>query len=69
MEHNSAKRKVHSTKYLHKVERYPTSNLTAHLKVLEQKEVNTPKRSKRQEIIKLRDEINKIETKNNIKNQ
>jgi hypothetical protein len=37
--------------------------LTAHLKALEQKETNSPKRSRWQEIIKLRGEINQIETK------
>jgi hypothetical protein len=40
--------------------------LTAHLKALEQKEVNTPKRSRGQEIIKLRAEINQVETKRTI---
>jgi hypothetical protein len=30
------------------------NNLTAHLRVLEQKEANSPKRSRRQEIVKLR---------------
>jgi hypothetical protein len=45
------------------LERAYTSSLTAHLKSLEQKEANTPKRSRRQEIIKLRAEINQIETK------
>jgi hypothetical protein len=40
--------------------------LTAHLKALEQKEENTPKWSKRQEIIKFRAEINQIETKRTI---
>jgi hypothetical protein len=34
-----------------------------HLKALEQKEANTPKRSKKQEIMKIRAEINQIETK------
>jgi hypothetical protein len=38
-----------------------SSNLMAQLKTLEQKEANTPKRNRGQEIIKLRDEINKIE--------
>jgi hypothetical protein len=38
---------------------------TAHLKALEQKEANTPKRSRQQEIIKLRAEINQVETKKN----
>ena len=35
-----------------KLERAYTSSLTAHLKALEQKEANAPKRSRRQEIIK-----------------
>ena len=39
------------------------SSLTAHLKVLEQKETNSPKRSRWQEIIKIRAEINQVETK------
>jgi hypothetical protein len=37
--------------------------LTTHLKALEQKEANSPKRSRRQEIIKLRSEINQVETR------
>jgi hypothetical protein len=37
--------------------------LTAHLKALEQKEANSPKRSRGQEIIKLGAEINQVETK------
>jgi hypothetical protein len=40
--------------------------LTAHLKALEQKETNTPKRSREQEIIKLWAEINQVETKGTI---
>ena len=36
------------------------------LKALEQKEENTPKRSRRQKIIKLKAEINQIETKRTI---
>jgi hypothetical protein len=43
-------------------ERAYTSSLTAHLKALEQKEANSPKRSRGQEIIKLRAEINQVET-------
>ena len=50
-----------------KLERAYTSSLTAHLKALEQKETNTPKRSRQQEIIKLRDEINQTETKRTIR--
>jgi hypothetical protein len=34
-----------------------TTSLTAHMKVLEQKEANTPKRSRWQEIIKHRAEM------------
>jgi ABC-type Na+ transport system ATPase subunit NatA len=40
--------------------------MTAHLKTLKQREANTPQRSKLQEIIKLRAEINQIETKRTI---
>jgi hypothetical protein len=40
--------------------------LTAHLKALEQKEANSPKRSRWQEIIKFRAEINQVEIKRTI---
>ena len=46
-----------------KLERAYTNSLMAHLKALEQKEANSPRRSRRQEIIKLRAEINQVETK------
>ena len=65
MEHNenSAKKKTQNTKCLHQeFGEIHTSSLTAHLKALEQKETNTPKRSRCQEITKLSAEINKIET-------
>ena len=42
-----------------KLERAYTSILAAHLKALEQKEANSPKRSRWQKIIKLRGEIKK----------
>ena len=45
-----------------KLERAYTISLTAHLKALEQKEANSPKRSRSQEIIKLSAEINQVET-------
>ena len=51
---------------LKKTEKANIGNLTAHLKALEKKEADSPKRSKRLEIIKLRDEINKIETQKTI---
>jgi hypothetical protein len=43
-----------------------TSSLTAHLETLEEKEANSPKRKRRQKIIKLRAEINQVETKRTI---
>jgi hypothetical protein len=54
---------------INKLERSYTINLTAHLRTLEQKEANAPKRSRRQEIVKLRAKINQIETENCTKNQ
>jgi hypothetical protein len=44
-----------------KLERAYTSSLTAHLKARGQKEANTPKRNRQQELIKLRAEINRME--------
>jgi hypothetical protein len=49
-----------------KLERAYTSSLIEHLKALGQKEANSPKRSRWQEIIKLRAEINQMETKRTI---
>jgi hypothetical protein len=49
-----------------KMERAHTSSLTTHLKALEKKEENSPKRSRQQEIIKLRGEINQVETRRTI---
>jgi hypothetical protein len=46
-----------------KLERAYTSSLTTHLKALEQKEANSPKRSRQQEISKLRAEIYQAKTK------
>jgi hypothetical protein len=45
-----------------KLERAYTRRLTAHLVALAQKEANSLKRSKWHEIIKLRSEINQVET-------
>ena len=53
-----------------KLERAYTRSLTEQLKALEQKEANSPKRSRQQEIIKFSTKINQVETKkNNSKNQ
>ena len=49
-----------------KWERAYTSSLMAHMKALEQKEASSPRKSRRQEIIKLRAEISQVETKRNI---
>jgi hypothetical protein len=48
------------------MERAHISSLTAQLKALEQKEANSPKRSRRQEIIKLGAENNQVETRRTI---
>jgi hypothetical protein len=49
-----------------KLERAHTSTLTTHLKTLEQKEANSPKKSRWQEIIKFRGKINQVETRRTI---
>jgi hypothetical protein len=49
-----------------KLERAYTSNLTEHLEALEGKETYLPKRNRWQQIIKLRAEINQVETKRTI---
>jgi hypothetical protein len=49
-----------------KLERVHTNSLTAHLEALEQKEANSQKTSRLQVIIKLRAEINQVETKRTI---
>ena len=49
-----------------KLDRAYTSSFIAHLKALEQKEANSPKRGTWQKIIKLRAEINQVETKRTI---
>jgi hypothetical protein len=49
-----------------KLERVHNSSLTTNLKTLEQKEANSPKRNRQQEIIKLRGEINQVETRRTI---
>jgi hypothetical protein len=49
------------------LERSYISNLTEYLKALEQKEANVSKRSRQEEIVKLRAKINQRETKKLIK--
>jgi hypothetical protein len=58
------KRETHSSECLQKETRESTTrSLTTHLKALEEKEENSPKRSRWQEIIKLRGKINSVETR------
>ena len=49
--------------HLKKQEKSQINNLTLHLKQLEKEEQRKPKVSRRKEIIKIRAEINEIETK------
>ncbi|KAL6035135.1 hypothetical protein STEG23_012088 [Scotinomys teguina] len=49
--------------HMKKLEKSHINDLTADLKALEQEEAKSPRRNRRKEIIKLRAEINKIETK------
>ena len=61
---SSAKRKIITLNaYIKKLEKSHISELIEHLKTLEQKEAHLLRRTRQQEIIKLRAEINKIETK------
>ena len=52
--------------YLKKQEKSQINNLTLHLKELEKEEQTKPKVSRRKEIIKIRAEINEVETKKTI---
>ena len=55
---------------LKKQEKSQVNNLTYHLKELEKEEQTTPKVSRRKEIIRIKEEINKIEIKKTVeKNQ
>jgi hypothetical protein len=56
--------------YIKRSERSQINDLILQLKLLEKQEQANPKTSRRREIIKIRAEINKIETrKNHTKNQ
>ena len=54
--------------HLRKQEKAQINKLTLHLKKLEREEQTRPKVSRRKEIIKIRAEINEIETKKTIEN-
>jgi hypothetical protein len=49
--------------YIKRTERSQINNLMPHLKLLEKQEQENPKTSRKGEIIKIRAEINEIETK------
>jgi hypothetical protein len=53
--------------YIKRTERYQINDLMLHLKPLEKQEQANPKASRRKEIIKIRFEINEIETKKSYK--
>jgi hypothetical protein len=57
--------------YIKRTERSQINDLRLHLKLLEKQEQTKPKTSRRREIIKIRAEINEMETnkKNHTKNQ
>ena len=61
-----SKREVYSSKILPQETRKISNNVTLHLKPLEKEEQTKPKVSRRKEIIKIRAEINEIETKRTI---
>ena len=64
---SSSKREFYSNKsYLKKQEKSQIKNLSLHLKELENEEQTKPKVSRRKEIMKIRAEINEIETKKTI---
>ena len=68
---NSDQREIHSNKaFLKKEEKSQIDNLTHHLNKLEKEEQTKPKVSRTKEIIKVKEEINKIEIQKTIeKNQ
>ena len=64
---SSDQREVHNNTGLHqKEEKYQIDNLTHHLNELEKEQETRPKVSRRKEIIKIREEINKIEIQKTI---
>ena len=53
--------------FLRKEEKFQIDHLTYHLKEIEKEEKTKPKVTRRKEIIKIREEINKVEIKKNRK--
>ena len=63
---SSSKREVYSNTISPQETRKISNNLTLHLKQLEKEEQRKPKISRRKEIIKIKAEINEIQTKKTI---
>ena len=63
---SSSKREIYSNTNLPQETRKISNNLTLHLKQLEKEEQTKPKVSRRKEIIRIRAEINEIESKKTI---
>ena len=63
---SSAQREIHSDASLSQKRRSQIDNLTLHLNELEKEEQKRPKVSRRKEIIKIKEEINKIEIQKTI---
>jgi hypothetical protein len=53
--------------YIIRTERFQVNDLMLHLKLLEESEQSRPKTSRRREIIKIRAEINEIDSKKSMK--
>ena len=67
---SSSKREVYNNTILpQETRKISNKNQNLHLKQLEKEEQTKPKLSRRKEIIKIRAEINEIETKKNSKDQ
>ena len=63
----SPEREIHSNTVLpKKIETFQVNNLTLHLQELEEQQQTKPRESRRKEIIKIRAELNDIETKRTI---
>jgi hypothetical protein len=60
---------IATSAYIKRSERSQINDLMLHLKLLEKQEQANPKTSRKREIIKIRAEINEIQTNKNTKNQ
>ena len=63
---SSPEREVHSVTSLPKEDRKISNNLTLHLQEVEEQQQTKPRASRRKERIKIRAELNEVETKRTI---